>query len=321
MRNLCNILWLSLCMCLAGCNNHVFIDDYLPDVPTIQLSETDTVARIAFKSDNWDILNIYGTYENVWGVICDLEGKPDGRNFPLENGENAVIKLGYDYCDFRVEKRNGRELCIFSGDNRNGKAFDVEIVVGNEYEIKSIPVSLVPTSKYEVDSIVYDWESLSYSDNMLEPDYWVMIDNTQSTQPTSWNFDPMESSFPHKISFRDKSGWNEEKQYKCFLGTPLPLVVIPDFIDGKPVLEDTKVEFGSDSQQIDNVINSSLVGKKYTIPPGEKWKISVDYLIEQYWINYKLYTSHPFSGRKKTFEGTIYSKRPYEFYITPEKQE
>lgn len=93
MRNLCNILWLSLCMCLAGCNNHVFIDDYLPDVPTIQLSETDTVARIAFKSDNWDILNIYGTYENVWGVICDLEGKPDGRNFPLENGENAVINV------------------------------------------------------------------------------------------------------------------------------------------------------------------------------------------------------------------------------------
>lgn len=185
-------------------------------MPTIQLSETDTVARIAFKSDNWDILNIYGTYENVWGVICDLEGKPDGRNFPLENGENAVIKLGYDYCDFRVEKRNGRELCIFSGDNRNGKAFDVEIVVGNEYEIKSIPVSLAPTSKYEVDSIVYDWESLSYSDNMLEPDYWVMIDNTQSTQPTSWNFDPMESSFPRKISFRDKSGWNEEKTVQMF---------------------------------------------------------------------------------------------------------
>lgn len=47
-------------MCLAGCNNHVFIDDYLPDVPTIQLSETDTVAKIVFKSDNWDILNIYG---------------------------------------------------------------------------------------------------------------------------------------------------------------------------------------------------------------------------------------------------------------------
>lgn len=321
MKNLCKILWLGLWVFAAGCNSNVFVDDYLPEVPVIQLSETDSVARIAFESDNWDILNIYGDYENVWETICDLEGNPDGRSLPLKNGENAVIKLGYEYCDFRVEKRNGRELCIFFGDNMNRAALDVKIVVGNEYEIKSIPVSLALTSGYEVDSIVYDWESLSYSDNLLEPDYCVMIDNTQSTQPTSWYFDPMESSFPRQISFRNKDGWNEEKLYKCFLGTPLPLVVVPDFIDGKPVLKDTKAEVGSDFQQIRSVINSSLVGKKYTIPPGEKWKISVDYLIEQYWINYRLYTSNPFSGRKKTFEGAIYSKRPYEFFITPEKQE
>lgn len=51
----------------------------------------------------------------------------------------------------------------------NRSALDVEIIVGNEYEMKSIPVSLAQTSKYEVDSIVYDWKSLLYSDNTLEP--------------------------------------------------------------------------------------------------------------------------------------------------------
>ena len=91
MKNIQKILWLGLLVSAVGCNSGVFIDDYLPEVPVVQLSETDSVARINFKSDNWDILNIYGASENVWGVVCDLEGKPDGRNLPLENGANAVI--------------------------------------------------------------------------------------------------------------------------------------------------------------------------------------------------------------------------------------
>ena len=38
------------------------------------------------------------------------------------------------------------------------------------------------------------------------------------------------------------------------------------------------------------------------------WKISVYYMIEQYWIDYKLYISIPSTGRKRTFEGKLYSK-------------
>lgn len=321
MKNIQKILWLGLLVSAAGCNSGVFIDDYLPEVPVVQLSETDSVARINFKSDNWDILNIYGTSENVWGVVCDLDGKPDGRNLPLENGANAVIKLSHEYCDFRVEKRNGRELCIFAGENMNRSALDVEIIVGNEYEMKSIPVSLAQTSKYEVDSIVYDWKSLSYSDNTLEPDYSLVVDNSKSNQPTSWHFTPLETSFSREVSFRNKDGVNEEELYKRFLGTPLPLVVIPDFVDKKPVLESTKAEVGINSQEIRTSIESDLAGKEYVIPPGEKWKISVYYMIEQYWIDYKLYISIPSTGRKRTFEGKLYSKELYDFCIIPEKIE
>ena len=64
----------------------------------------------------------------------------------------------------------------------NRSALDVEIIVGNEYEMKSIPVSLAQTSKYEVDSIVYDWKSLLYSDNTLEPDYSLVVNNSKSDQ-------------------------------------------------------------------------------------------------------------------------------------------
>lgn len=70
MKNIQKILWLGLLVSAVGCNSGVFIDDYLPEVPVVQLSETDSVARINFKSDNWDILNIYGASENVWGVVC-----------------------------------------------------------------------------------------------------------------------------------------------------------------------------------------------------------------------------------------------------------
>lgn len=321
MKNIQKILWLGLLVSAVGCNSGVFIDDYLPEVPVVQLSETDSVARINFKSDNWDILNIYGASENVWGVVCDLEGKPDGRNLPLENGANAVIKLGYEYCNFRVEKRNGRELCIYAGENMNRSALDVEIIVGNEYEMKSIPVSLAQTSKYEVDSIVYDWKSLTYSDNTLEPDYSLVVNNSKSDQPTSWHFTPLETSFSREVSFRNKDGVNEEELYKRFLGTPLPLVVIPDFVDKQPVLGSTKAEVGVNSQEIRTSIESDLAGKEYVIPPGEKWKISVYYMIEQYWIDYKLYISIPSTGRKRTFEGKLYSKGLYDFCIIPEKIE
>lgn len=72
MKNIQKILWLGLLVSAVGCNSGVFIDDYLPEVPVVQLSETDSVARINFKSDNWDILNIYGASENVWGVVLTL---------------------------------------------------------------------------------------------------------------------------------------------------------------------------------------------------------------------------------------------------------
>lgn len=67
MKNLCKILWLGLWVFAAGCNSNVFVDDYLPEVPVIQLSETDSVARIAFESDNWDILNIYMGIMKMYG--------------------------------------------------------------------------------------------------------------------------------------------------------------------------------------------------------------------------------------------------------------
>lgn len=40
MKNIQKILWLGLLVSAVGCNSGVFIDDYLPEVPVVQLSET-----------------------------------------------------------------------------------------------------------------------------------------------------------------------------------------------------------------------------------------------------------------------------------------
>ena len=70
MKNIQKILWLGLLVSAVGCNSGVFIDDYLPEVPVVQLSETDSVARINFKSDNWDIPEyIWNLWKMWWGVV------------------------------------------------------------------------------------------------------------------------------------------------------------------------------------------------------------------------------------------------------------
>ena len=57
----------------------------------------------------------------------------------------------------------------------------------------------------------------------------------------------------------------------AFLGTPLPLVVIPDFVDKQPVLGKYKRQRSeSNSQEIKTSIESDLAGKEYVIPPGVK---------------------------------------------------
>jgi len=41
----------------VGCNDGVFIDDFLPEAPSVTVGPDDTSATIRFEAGNWDILS------------------------------------------------------------------------------------------------------------------------------------------------------------------------------------------------------------------------------------------------------------------------
>ena len=44
----------------VGCNDGVFIDDFLPEAPSVTVGPDDTSATIRFEAGNWDILSVEG---------------------------------------------------------------------------------------------------------------------------------------------------------------------------------------------------------------------------------------------------------------------
>ena len=106
--------------------------------------------------------------------------------------------------------------------------------------------------------------------------------------------------------------------YTTILGAPLPEVPIPDVVDGKPLLRDTRVTFDPDEQDLPVDLD-----KNFTVlvpgPGGKKMEVGAYVSVEYYDVPFVIHCSHPYSGRTRTFSGTLSSDRPYDyFYIRTE---
>ena len=55
----------------VGCNDGVFIDDFLPEAPSVTVGPDDTSATIRFEAGNWDILSVEGPTTSLSGDIYD----------------------------------------------------------------------------------------------------------------------------------------------------------------------------------------------------------------------------------------------------------
>ena len=122
--------------------------------------------------------------------------------------------------------------------------------------------------------------------------------------------------------------------YTTILGAPLPEVPIPDVVDGKPLLRDTRVTFDPDEQDLPVDLDKNFTvlvpvpgGKKpvdldknftvlVPVPGGKKMEVGAYVSVEYYGVPFVLYCSHPYSGRTRTFCGTLSSDRPYDYFYT-----
>lgn len=309
------ILCLSILIFLAGCNGDIFVDDYMPkgyDETTI--SETNNSAEINFKSDNWGLINIAcETYNQYTINAYTIDGEL--THLPFEEKELGTIHVKNNYLDVQVEKKNGDKLKVILNENLMNENVRMLIEVGNSFKYEQIEVQLAPTQKYQIDSIVYDFDKFETNENGLKEMEVLTISN-KSSSPLTVSFFPYRKS-THEISFYDLSTVWEEELFTNLLGIPLPEIIIPDVADGKPVLRDSKAPFGIKEQQLDVDLDKEL-SVDVTIGGHDKRKVIVYNLMRYYSVPYIIYLSNPRTGKELTFSGKLSSSEPIDYFVLKE---
>lgn len=313
MRNRIILLSILITILLGSCNSGIFIEDFITDIPDTCKVESDKPYKLYFDTEDWDILNIYST-KSMLLEIFELDGITKKDYLPLENGENAIISYKDTYCNFRIEKRNSHEMEIFCDKNLNNSPLGLSIEVGNKYVRKTINVSLKPTNKFVVDKVEYDFENdFYYSKFPAEQVEAMTVDNTNSSRPVILSFYPFKNA-KRRIEFHPDD-YDTFSNADRFLGSQLAEITIPDILDGKPVIQNTKVTFGLSNQSFwTGKLDKDLVVKD-TINPGEMKNIEIYNNIEEFHVNYKIHTSNHKTGEKYIFTGRLYSMDPYDYLI------
>lgn len=308
----CCPVWAIVVLALSGCNSGVFVDDFLPDIPSLSLTEEENRATVSFEADNWGILRsdyMNGAFQ-TWAT--DLEG--NSIDLPLGEGQPGIVYIRDDFFDLRVEKRNRRELSVSILENLYDYPFELSLVVGNCYEEKSVPLRVGPTAKYRVDSVSYDWSQFFTYDYKAEWVYSIIVDNTQSTDTTWAHIRPYEKA-ARRVRFSILGEVMGKDYYTTILGDPLPEVAIPDVADGQPVMQDTRVPFDTEEQDLPVDLDKDF-SVPVPVPGGKKMEVSAYVSIEYYHVPFAIHCSHPRSGRTRTFSGILRSERPYDYFFT-----
>lgn len=310
-KNIHEWLFLSILILISGCNSDIFVKDFLPgEQMDVVISEADNRKEINFKSDNWRLFNIISLGYSFTTRAYTADGEE--VSFPYSEKEPAVVHCLNDFTDFRVERINGKKLQFTLNENLMNVDVTMLVNIGNEYKEQYIKLLLAPTSKYQIDSVVYNWEEFKIYENRVKQMSSNTIDNKLST-PITFLVYPFQKS-TREIQFYDPTIAWEEELFKRLLGTTLPEIIIPDVVDSKPVLHNTKAPFGIMQQELDVSLDKNL-SVEVTVDPYDKRRVLVLNDIEMYFVPYKVYISNPNTGKKRVFAGELTSSRPTGYFI------
>lgn len=298
---------------IIGCNGDVFVDDFLPGGhEEITLSESDNIKEINFKSDNWRLIYVFCETSDPYTIKSyDLDGSL--INSPFDERELGTVHFLSDYIDFRVEKKSGKKLKFTLNENLLNKNIEMFITVGNEFKAEDIKLMLAPTQKYQIDSVVYDWGKFEIYEGNLKEMENLIVYNKFSSSPVTIKVYPFRKS-THEISFYDPTlTWDKEVFSRLF-GIPLPEIIIPDIVDSKPVLNETKVTFGIRNQQLKTDLDKELF-VDVTIDGFDNRNIRVFSQLRKYTVPYSIYLSNAKTGKHRIFRGVLHSEEPIDYLI------
>ncbi len=304
------ILSVSAAIFAIGCNSGVFVDEFLPESPSVVVERSGEASKIRFKAANWDILSSVGGSTTLYGEIYDMNGNLVSRNQPLYG--DGLLKMVYDdgLVDFRIERNDYRQLDIFFGENLYDRPYEVLIYVGNDYESGTVGVTFNPSEKYRVDSVAYQWDAFSFSDNSAETKDSFTINNSSSTEPATVVVYPYKNE--HRTVEFFSNAYDDRREE--ILGVSLPKIEIPDVEEGLPVRKGTTASFVRQEQRLPLPFPDG-VEAEVTLKPGEHKRVEVSVVYERFSVPYTVYASSPATGRQRTFSGKLYSSLPYKYYI------
>ena len=220
---------------LHSCNSEVFISDFTPSVSEVQLSEKDPVSEIYFESSNWDIQSVYdmdenGNYNEIKGNIYGLDGSLIAENASLYTNGLGQVKIKVLHPDIKltIERKDGIHLVLSGSENMNYETKRVYIDIGNTYNGRQISVDIEPSTRYNLDSIVYT-ESYLIMDNMMQKRDAIHYINSTNNVSTFAVY-PY-SNFKVDYSFVNEHEWETvltEEQLKIFGKDALLLSEISD---------------------------------------------------------------------------------------------
>ncbi len=303
----------------TGCNNEIFITDFLPGhIEGFTLTETNNVKEITFESDNWNLINISG-YRGDYDIKAyTLDGQE--TYLPFKQKELGTVHCTSEFIDFSIEKREGNKLNFILNKNLFNESLDIIVTVGNEYKEENIRLDLSPTPKFQIDSVVYDWGKYTISSfgkiDLVES---LIINNSHASQPVTFTFYPYRYS-KRKIQFYPDDAsiaWPDES-FERYFGIPLPQITIPDIAGSELVLNDTQIPFGPHSQYIDAKLDKEFA-VQVTIDPYDARKICIYNELEEYGIPYQIYASHPKTDEKLQFHGMLRCTNVIDYLIFKEK--
>ncbi len=317
MRWILNIFIFNIVLIIVSCNSKVFIDEFLQDSSPVSVTEEKGDVMLKFRADNWDILGIGNINSDFHVEAMDLEG--NSKELPFKNGETGIVRCHNDFFDFSIEKRLGDELKFTLWENLYDSPVGISVKVGNQYEQKDIEVKVGIMQKYRIDSVVYDWEKWDlYTIGIVLVDSLV-ADNSKGISPLAVTFYPYKNAVRHiKLSSSNGLWENFKEECRRCLGMPLPQITVPDLKDGHPVSGSTTITFGLEEQQLAVDLDKNLKAEKNVVA-GDIRKLMIYNGLDRYSVPYKVYVSHPKTGRQRIFEGILQSECPRDYLVVSEK--
>lgn len=307
---------------LHSCNSDVFISDFTPSVSEVRISEKDSVSDVYFEASNWDILSVfftdkYNSYNEIRGDIYGHDGNLIAGNSYLYTNGAERVKMTISHPDIKltIERKEAKHLVLSNPENMDYETKRIYITIGNTYSRKQISVDIEPSTRYNLDSIVYSESYLIRDSIIMELDGIHYINSTDKV--ATFDIYPY-NNFSINYYFVNNHELEEvltEEQLKIF-GKDAPVVPVPVINQyGYPTMSNVTLPLSAGVHKFplpDEMLN---LKETVNVNPLKQKTCTIKCWKKYYGLWLTIYASHPITGEKRILKGLLDIYAPQSFKI------